>query len=82
MCLFAGKYYLRRFSSSTGIQDRQVSQVLPHPQYSAQTYGNDIALLKLANPAEFTDYVRPVCLWQENTDLSSVINKQGKLIDF
>lgn len=41
-------------------------------------YNNDIALLKLASPVEFTDYVRPLCLWEDDTDLNSIVHKAGK----
>lgn len=79
LVVYLGKYYLKRFSSA-GIQDRQVSQIVPHPKYNAQTYGNDIALVKFTTPADITDYVRPVCLWQESSDLSAVLNKQGSVV--
>lgn len=63
--------------SSTGIQDKQVSAIIAHPQYNARLYSNDIAIIKLASAAEFTDYVRPICLWEDTADLSSVVNKEG-----
>lgn len=45
-------------------------------------YANDIAILLFTSPAEFTDWVRPICLWAENRDISAVIgnNKVGTVV--
>lgn len=51
-----------------------------HPEYNYKTYVNDIAMIHLARPAEYTDYVRPVCLWSENVDLESVVHKEGTVV--
>ncbi|XP_034717098.1 testisin isoform X2 [Etheostoma cragini] len=39
-----------------------VSQIIIHPDYNNVPYNNDIALMKLRSPVNFTDYIRPVCL--------------------
>ena len=39
-----------------------VAQIVLHPNYDSDSSDNDIALLKLASPVTFTDYIRPVCL--------------------
>ncbi|KAM3598486.1 uncharacterized protein V6R79_018653 [Siganus canaliculatus] len=41
---------------------RTLSQVIRHPDYNSNTNDNDIALLQLSSPVQFTDYIRPVCL--------------------
>lgn len=41
----------------------------PYPNFNIGTHYNDIALLKLKNPASITKYVRPACL-QTNSVLS------------
>ncbi|KAG7492140.1 hypothetical protein MATL_G00011380 [Megalops atlanticus] len=41
---------------------RTVSQIIPHPNYDSNTNDNDIALVKLASPVSFTDFIQPVCL--------------------
>lgn len=43
-------------------QDIPVASVVIHPDYHYLNRYNDIGLLKLAWPANFTDYVKPVCL--------------------
>ncbi|KAA8581625.1 tryptase [Etheostoma spectabile] len=39
-----------------------VSQINIHPDYNNVPSNNDIALMKLSSPVNFTDYIRPVCL--------------------
>ncbi|KAM9346340.1 serine protease 1-like isoform 2-T3 [Symphorus nematophorus] len=41
---------------------RSVSRIIRHPDYNDVPNNNDIALLQLSSPVEFTDYIRPVCL--------------------
>ncbi|XP_045899482.1 mast cell tryptase-like [Micropterus dolomieu] len=48
--------------SNTDAMSRTVSQIIKHPNYNTTTNDNDIALLKLSSPVNFTDYIRPVCL--------------------
>lgn len=79
LSVYLGKYYLKKFSS-VGIQDRQVNRIIIYPKYAPATYSNDLALLKLDAPVEITDYVRPVCLWMESTNLSSIANELGTVV--
>ncbi|RVE70015.1 hypothetical protein OJAV_G00083690 [Oryzias javanicus] len=41
---------------------RSVSKVIQHPGYDPGTHQNDVALLMLSSPLNFTDHIRPVCL--------------------
>ncbi|XP_053317812.1 transmembrane protease serine 11C-like [Spea bombifrons] len=47
--------------SSSGTR-LQVQEIIIHENYTMLTQRNDIALLKLSVPLNFTKYVRPVCL--------------------
>lgn len=79
LLLYFGKYYLRRWSNP-GIQDRQVTSIIKHPEYNGNTYSNDIALLKVGKEIEFNDYVRPLCLWEGSDDVGHVVDKLGTVI--
>lgn len=39
-----------------------LAKIILHPNYDSGTLNNDIALLRLSSPVQFTDYIRPVCL--------------------
>ncbi|XP_014068114.2 serine protease 27 [Salmo salar] len=39
-----------------------VDEIVLHPAYDRSTQDNDIALLRLSSPVNFTDYIFPVCL--------------------
>lgn len=74
---FAGKFYLRIWKTP-GIQDKRVDQITVHPKYNPHTFGNDVAVVKLAEPAELTNYVRPICLWEGNSKLDLLVNQLGR----
>ncbi|CDQ79391.1 unnamed protein product [Oncorhynchus mykiss] len=39
-----------------------VDEIILHPAYNGSTHDNDIALLRLSSPVNFTDYIFPICL--------------------
>lgn len=39
-----------------------MAKVIKHPDFDPGTHKNDLALLMLSSPVNFTDYIRPVCL--------------------
>uniref|UniRef100_A0A0P4W7C6 Peptidase S1 domain-containing protein n=1 Tax=Scylla olivacea TaxID=85551 RepID=A0A0P4W7C6_SCYOL len=43
-------------------QTRHITHIFIHPQYEDTVFVNDISLLRMESPVQFTDYVRPVCL--------------------
>ncbi|XP_044763875.1 clotting factor C-like [Coccinella septempunctata] len=79
MVIYLGKHYLKEWSTK-GIQDRRVSKLIVHPEFESETFKNDIAIIKLSEPITVTNYVRPVCLWEDQVDLHHVINQPGTII--
>ncbi|CAB1456522.1 unnamed protein product [Pleuronectes platessa] len=69
--------YLGRFNQS-GPNPNEVSRTIAqaecHPSYDTLTYENDICLLKLSSPVNFTDYIQPVCLADANSILHSGVS--------
>eukprot|EP00112_Aurelia_sp_Birch-Aquarium-sp1_P016018 Seg3591.1 transcript_id=Seg3591.1/GoldUCD/mRNA.D3Y31 product="Serine protease 30" protein_id=Seg3591.1/GoldUCD/D3Y31 len=47
---------------------RNVSKILRHPQFKKRYGVNDIALVKLAQPVEINNLVRPICLREEKAE--------------
>ncbi|XP_032401257.1 ST14 transmembrane serine protease matriptase a [Xiphophorus hellerii] len=41
---------------------RKLKQIIPHPNYNPNTFDNDIALMELDTPIEYSDYIQPICL--------------------
>uniref|UniRef100_A0A3B3VIY1 Peptidase S1 domain-containing protein n=1 Tax=Poecilia latipinna TaxID=48699 RepID=A0A3B3VIY1_9TELE len=44
-----------------------LSEIICHPEYDSLTSENDICLLKLSAPVDFTPYIQPICLASENS---------------
>ncbi|XP_050501125.1 serine protease Hayan-like isoform X2 [Diabrotica virgifera virgifera] len=78
LLVYFGKYNLRTFGPET--QDRNVEQIIIHPHFNSSIFSNDIGIIKLSRPVEITDYVRPVCLWEDDTNLETIINKDGTVV--
>ncbi|XP_057658522.1 transmembrane protease serine 11G-like [Diorhabda carinulata] len=78
LLVYLGKYNLKSFGAET--QDRDVENIQIHPDFNSSTFYNDIAILKLSRPIEITDFVRPVCLWEGDTNLEYLTNKEGTVI--
>ncbi|XP_072775607.1 transmembrane protease serine 9 isoform X5 [Taeniopygia guttata] len=57
---YTGTTSLRGSDSSAVKMD--ISQIIPHPSYNADTADYDVAVLELKKPVTFTKYIQPVCL--------------------
>uniref|UniRef100_A0AAR5PRL4 Peptidase S1 domain-containing protein n=1 Tax=Dendroctonus ponderosae TaxID=77166 RepID=A0AAR5PRL4_DENPD len=79
LLVYLGKFYLRIWKTP-GIQDKRVDSITVHPKYNPHTFGNDVAVVKLAEPAELTNYVRPICLWEGNSKLDLLVDQLGTVV--
>ncbi|OWF50829.1 atrial natriuretic peptide-converting enzyme-like [Mizuhopecten yessoensis] len=63
----------RRETYSEFRQVRKPKSLHVHAGYDPQTVDNDIALIELATPVFFNDYVRPICLpkWEHRTPVGT-----------
>lgn len=46
-----------------GAFEANISKIILHPKYRPSSYYHDIALIKLMRRVEFTEFIRPACLW-------------------
>ncbi|XP_037941501.1 trypsin-like [Teleopsis dalmanni] len=51
-----------RRNSSVHKIDRNVDKIFIHPDYSTRTFDSDIALIRMSEPVEVNDLLRPVCM--------------------
>ena len=42
--------------------ERRVKRVVRHKNFNSRTLYNDVAILTLSEPVEFTEQIRPICL--------------------
>ncbi|XP_073799290.1 chymotrypsin-like protease CTRL-1 isoform X2 [Danio rerio] len=66
MLVYLGKW--RRYAADVNEITRTVSNIIPHPSYNSTTYDNDIALLQLSSTVHYSDYIKPVCLADEQSN--------------
>jgi len=90
-CVYGKEWYPTMFTIRLGEHDWytregsevdiQVSRVVRHPGYNPRTFVNDIAMLKLSRPVQYTQYIRPVCLPTGNPQVGSncVLTGWGKI---
>nr|XP_061807655.1 chymotrypsin-like protease CTRL-1 [Nerophis lumbriciformis] len=58
--LFFGKQ--NQSNTSPNEVNREVAQIIIHPDYNSTNFNNDIAVMRLSSPLSFTNYIRPICL--------------------
>ncbi|XP_025226049.1 chymotrypsin-like protease CTRL-1 isoform X1 [Theropithecus gelada] len=58
-------------SNAEPLQVLSISQAITHPSWNPTTMNNDVTLLKLASPAQYTTRISPVCLASSNEALLS-----------
>ncbi|XP_050677588.1 serine protease gd-like isoform X2 [Leptidea sinapis] len=79
LTVYLGKHNLR--TSVEGVQIRLVAEISVYPEYNATSFNKDFSVLKLRESVQFTEFVRPACLWPENQiALSNVIGKKGAVV--
>ncbi|XP_033962111.1 serine protease 27-like isoform X4 [Pseudochaenichthys georgianus] len=53
---------------------KAIDKIIVHPLSSSLNDYNDMALLKLSSPVNFTDYIQPVCLASANSTFYTGVN--------
>lgn len=60
-------------NKSIPVQDYDVEESIPHPEYNISARIHDIGLIKLRRDVQITKLVRPACLYIENDDPNGLI---------
>ncbi len=47
---------------SSNHQRQLVANIYVHPEYNTETHNFDVALLRLTDPIDITDYARTICV--------------------
>jgi hypothetical protein len=59
---------------------RTVSQIKLNNYFKDYTFSNDIAVLVMSQDVDFTDYIRPVCLWGGSDDQNEIVGQEGIVV--
>lgn len=55
------------------IQQYSIIHTIRHPEYTERSHYNDIALVRLNQTVNITEYVVPVCLWADKEEIKKNI---------
>lgn len=72
-----GKHRLGTIDEHT--REFKVERAIVHKSYKRETFAHDIGLLKLSGQVQYTNYIQPICLWDELPH-QSVYSKTGYIV--
>ena len=78
---FFGKHNLND-NNEVGYQKTNARRFIVHEDWNINdpAYDADIALVVLENQIQFTDFVRPICLWAQVDEINLVVGKVGVVV--
>ena len=56
-----------------------VIKIEVHPDFNRENLQNDIAMLSV-NTVEFTDFIKPICIWDGDLGQEELVGKKGKVL--
>uniref|UniRef100_U5EYJ0 Putative trypsin-like serine protease n=1 Tax=Corethrella appendiculata TaxID=1370023 RepID=U5EYJ0_9DIPT len=67
---------------SNGAKYVNVNDVIINPGYKRDTasYDADIGLLTTEEEITYTDYIRPICLWNEDDNIQNIVGKKATIV--
>ncbi|KAK0418499.1 hypothetical protein QR680_013596 [Steinernema hermaphroditum] len=74
--VYAGLEDLQK-TSADGVQSRKVAKIIRHDGFDERTRANDIAVLKLSTPLNFTSFVQPVQIYRNDDFVSKFLKTVG-----
>ena len=72
-----GGHYRNKLTESTSITVKPTI-IIAHSGFSFATFADDLALIKLPNKVQYSNYIRPICLPKETTNV--LVDKNATVI--
>lgn len=77
LLIYLGKNNLQKWTGPE--QDAKVAEIVVHPEYDSERFYSDLAVLKLKDSVTRSNFIRPVCLWNFDSDLKMIVGKLGSI---
>lgn len=77
LLVYLGKNNLQKWTGPE--QDAKVADIIVNSEYDPERFYSDLAVLKLKATLLRSNFVRPICLWNFDTDLKLIVNKLGSV---
>ena len=76
--IILGRYNIKEWENDDleSVQ-RRPSEIVVHPDYKKASADADISIIVLEKEVRFTKFIKPICLWNENTNLNLVVSESG-----
>uniref|UniRef100_A0A6P7FVI1 Chymotrypsin-like elastase family member 2A n=1 Tax=Diabrotica virgifera virgifera TaxID=50390 RepID=A0A6P7FVI1_DIAVI len=75
MVIVLGKYGF--WVDGKNEQTFKATKIIVHEGFNRSSFFNDISIIKLDRPTQYTKWVRPICLWEGDTSRTSIVNHVG-----
>ena len=78
--VYVGKHNLDNWNEK-GSQSRRILKFIIHEEWKTfeKKYNADIAIIVMDAPVEYSQYIRPICIWEFSDDLNDVIGQKAIL---
>ena len=62
-----------------GFEKREVQKFIKHPNWKPldADYNADVAIIVMDAPVEYSQYIRPICIWTFSSDLTEFVGQRG-----
>ncbi|XP_053946913.1 serine protease gd-like [Anastrepha ludens] len=73
--VYLGRHNLENYGE-IGVVSRDIRNLLIHPDYSGKSLPDaDVAILQMQTSVSFSEFIRPICLWNESSDNSLIVGQ-------
>ncbi|RZF37116.1 hypothetical protein LSTR_LSTR015306 [Laodelphax striatellus] len=76
--LYLGKFNLKQWTEPGSVL-KQATKINIHPDYNRSIYSADIAVIQFEAIKEWTNYIRPACLWSRSSKIEPFLGQKGKI---